>query len=87
MEDRSHVIAPGRQKEDLEELVHKYGHDKVSAVQFDITNLNDIPDFATTVAMTHPDLAGGAPTSPNQKPSTWTWSAKNSPPTTSPTWP
>ena len=56
MEDGSHVIASGRRKENLEELVHKYGHDKVSAVQFDITNLNDIPAFATTVTTTHPDL-------------------------------
>ena len=56
MEDGSHVIAPGRRKENLEELVHKYGHDKVSAVQFDITNLNGIPAFATTVTTTHPDL-------------------------------
>ena len=56
MEDGSHVIASGRRKENLEELVHKYGHDKVSAVQFDITNLNGIPAFATTVTTTHPDL-------------------------------
>lgn len=56
MEDGSHVIASGRRKENLEELVHKYGHDKVSAVQFDITILNGIPAFASTVTTMHPDL-------------------------------
>jgi short-subunit dehydrogenase involved in D-alanine esterification of teichoic acids len=56
MEDGSHVIASGRRKENLEELVRQYGHDKVSAAQFDITNLSGIPDFATTITTTHPDL-------------------------------
>lgn len=54
--DGSRVIASGRRKENLEELVHKYGNDKVSAVQFDITNLSGIPAFATTITTTHPDL-------------------------------
>jgi short-subunit dehydrogenase involved in D-alanine esterification of teichoic acids len=52
----SYVIAVGRRKEKLEELVHKYGHDKVSAVPFDITKMNAIPAFATNVIGTHDDL-------------------------------
>lgn len=52
----SYVIAVGRRKERLEELVHKYGHDKVSAVPFDITKMNAIPAFATNVIGTHEDL-------------------------------
>jgi short-subunit dehydrogenase involved in D-alanine esterification of teichoic acids len=56
VEDGSHVIVSGRRKENLEELVHRYGRDKVSAVQFDITILNGIPAFASTVTTMHPDL-------------------------------
>jgi short-subunit dehydrogenase involved in D-alanine esterification of teichoic acids len=50
------VIASGRRKENLEQLVHKHGHDKVSAVPFDITNLDGIPSFATNIIVTHQDL-------------------------------
>ena len=52
----SYVIAVGRRKQKLEELVHKYGHDKVSAVPFDITKMNAISAFATNVIGTHDDL-------------------------------
>lgn len=52
----SYVIAVGRRKERLEELVHEYGHDKVSAVPFDITKMNAISAFAINVIGTHDDL-------------------------------
>ena len=52
----SYVIAVGRRKERLEELVHEYGHDKVSAVPFDITKMNAISAFAFNVIGTHDDL-------------------------------
>jgi NADP-dependent 3-hydroxy acid dehydrogenase YdfG len=39
----SHVIALGRQKENLDALAKKHGSDKISTVQFDITDLNGIP--------------------------------------------
>jgi NADP-dependent 3-hydroxy acid dehydrogenase YdfG len=39
----SHVIALGRRQENLDALVQKYGVDKVSTVQFDITDLAGIP--------------------------------------------
>ena len=50
------MIAVGRRKERLEELVHKHGHEKVQAVPLDITKLESIPAFATNITGTHPDL-------------------------------
>lgn len=41
------VIAVGRRKENLEAFVHKHGKDKTTAVPFDITDLDKIPNFAT----------------------------------------
>lgn len=41
------VIAVGRRKEKLEEFVHSHGKDKASAVPFDITELDKIPNFVT----------------------------------------
>jgi short-subunit dehydrogenase involved in D-alanine esterification of teichoic acids len=52
----SFVIAVGRRKENLSELVQKHGHDKVEAVPFDITQLDSIPDFAQNIMSTHPDV-------------------------------
>ena len=43
----SSVIAVGRRKEKLEEFVHKHGKDKSTAVPFDITELDKIPNFVT----------------------------------------
>jgi NADP-dependent 3-hydroxy acid dehydrogenase YdfG len=43
------VIASGRRKENLGQLVQNYGQDKVSAAPFDITNLDGIPRFATNI--------------------------------------
>lgn len=50
------VIAVGRRKENLESLVHKYGSEKVAAVPFDITKLEQIPNFTTNVISTFSDL-------------------------------
>ena len=43
----SSVIVTGRREEKLEQFVHKHGKDKSSAVSFDITNIDEIPNFAT----------------------------------------
>jgi NADP-dependent 3-hydroxy acid dehydrogenase YdfG len=40
------IIAVGRRQEKLDEFVEKHSKDRAVAVQFDITNLKDIPDFA-----------------------------------------
>ena len=52
----SYVIAVGRRKDKLAELVHEHGHDKVCAVPFDITKMTSISAFATNVIGTHDDL-------------------------------
>lgn len=52
----SDVVAVGRRKERLEELVHKYGREKVSAVPFDITNMNAIEAFAANITSNPPTL-------------------------------
>jgi len=50
----SHVIAVGRRKDRLDSLVEKYGSEKVSALQFDITNLGGIPSFVKTSVLHSP---------------------------------
>jgi NADP-dependent 3-hydroxy acid dehydrogenase YdfG len=50
------VRAVERRKERLEELVHRYGHEKVSAVPFDITKIDAIKAFAMNATGTHEDL-------------------------------
>ncbi len=49
----SSVIVVGRRKERLEEFVHKHGKDKSSAVPFDITELEKIPNFITKLVFYH----------------------------------
>lgn len=56
LENGAYVIASGRRRENLEQLVHKYGPDKVSAVPFDITDLDGIPNFAKNITTAHDDL-------------------------------
>jgi NADP-dependent 3-hydroxy acid dehydrogenase YdfG len=46
IQNGSHVIALGRRQENLDALVAKHGNDKVSTVNFDIANLNGIPNLA-----------------------------------------
>ncbi|KAI4246380.1 MAG: hypothetical protein L6R40_002048 [Gallowayella cf. fulva] len=52
----ANVIVVGRRKEKLEAFVHKHGKDKATAVPFDITELDKIPNFATNITSTYPDL-------------------------------
>jgi len=50
------VIAIGRRKERLADLVHQYGHEKVEASPFDVTKLESIPNYVLHLTSTHPDL-------------------------------
>ena len=47
IQEGSYVIAVGRRKDKLEEFVHRHGKDKSSAVPFDITEMEKIPNFVT----------------------------------------
>ncbi|KAL8731050.1 MAG: hypothetical protein Q9166_003701 [cf. Caloplaca sp. 2 TL-2023] len=55
-EEGANVIVVGRRKENLEAFVHKHGKDKATAVPFDITELEKIPNFATNITSTYTDL-------------------------------
>lgn len=46
IENGIYVIAVGRRLDRLEELVDKYGKDKVVAEAFDVTDLGAIPGWA-----------------------------------------
>lgn len=55
----SSVIVTGRRNEKLEHFVHKHGKDKSSAITFDITNIDEIPNFAAKFvprAILRPDI-------------------------------
>jgi short-subunit dehydrogenase involved in D-alanine esterification of teichoic acids len=57
VQHKIHVILVGRRKERLEEFQQKHGgSDKVSTAVFDITNLDGINDFASSITESHPDL-------------------------------
>ncbi|KAE9363277.1 putative NADP(+)-dependent dehydrogenase [Stipitochalara longipes BDJ] len=56
LSNESHVIAVGRRKDRLESLSQKHGEEKLSAVQFDITDLGGIPSFIQSILTSHPDL-------------------------------
>ncbi|KAI4182181.1 MAG: hypothetical protein L6R41_006150 [Letrouitia leprolyta] len=56
IQEGAEVIVVGRRKEKLEEFVHKHGKDKATAVPFDITELDKIPNFATNITSTYSDL-------------------------------
>ena len=47
VQEGSSVIVVGRRKENLEAFVHEHGKDKSTAVPFDITELDKIPNFVT----------------------------------------
>jgi len=55
-EDGKHVIVVGRRKEKLDELQQKYGKDKVSTIQFDITDLAGMKGFVDRALKEHPDI-------------------------------
>ena len=56
VDEGSFVVAVGRRKENLDALASRHGHDKVETVQFDITQLNDIQDFADKIVNAHSDV-------------------------------
>ncbi len=47
VQEGSSVVVVGRRKENLEEFVHEHGHDKATAVPFDVTELDKIPNLVT----------------------------------------
>lgn len=52
----SKVIVVGRRQERLDAFVEKHGAGNASAVQFDVTDLAGIRDFAQKIIKDHPDL-------------------------------
>jgi len=56
IENGVHIIAVGRRKENLDALQQKHGKEKVSILQFDITDLKNIPTFVESVTKSHPNL-------------------------------
>ncbi|KAL8662653.1 MAG: hypothetical protein Q9202_004518 [Teloschistes flavicans] len=56
VDEGAHVIVVGRRKEKLEDFVHKHGKDRSTAIPFDITEMDKIPNFATNVTKTYTDL-------------------------------
>ena len=50
VQEGSSVIVVGRRKENLEAFVHEHGKDKSTAVPFDTTELDKIPNFVTKSA-------------------------------------
>lgn len=52
VQEGSSVIVVGRRKENLEAFVHEHGKDKSTAVPFDITQLDKIPNFVTKYVST-----------------------------------
>ncbi|KAL8720295.1 MAG: hypothetical protein Q9225_002833 [Loekoesia sp. 1 TL-2023] len=56
IEEGANVIVVGRRKENLEGFVHKHGKDKATAIPFDITEMDKIPNFATNITSTYGDL-------------------------------
>ena len=43
----SAVIVSGRRKENLADFVHQHGREKATAVPFDVSELDKIPNFVT----------------------------------------
>ncbi|GKZ19554.1 hypothetical protein AbraIFM66951_011269 [Aspergillus brasiliensis] len=50
------VTAVGRRKERLDEFVQEHGEDKTNAVQFDISDLDRIPEFAAEIMTQNPTI-------------------------------
>ncbi|KAH7634014.1 hypothetical protein B0T09DRAFT_101597 [Sordaria sp. MPI-SDFR-AT-0083] len=50
------VIAIGRRKERLDDLVKKHGSDKVAAEPFDISDLSALPNWVKHITTTYPKL-------------------------------
>lgn len=47
VKEGSSVIVVGRRKDRLKDFVHEHGKEKASAVPFDITEMQKIPNFVT----------------------------------------
>ncbi|KAF9890681.1 hypothetical protein FE257_005547 [Aspergillus nanangensis] len=56
LEHNIQVTAVGRRKERLDAWVRENGADKAHSVVFDISNLDDIPQFVTKVTGEYPDI-------------------------------
>lgn len=56
IQNGSKLIVSGRRRENLDEIIKKYGSDKVSAKAFDVMQLEQIPEFASEVITENPDL-------------------------------
>lgn len=52
----SRVVGVGRRQERLDSLVQRLGSENCSAVQFDITKLDEISTFASKITTEHPDI-------------------------------
>ncbi|KAL4924586.1 uncharacterized protein BDV17DRAFT_300890 [Aspergillus undulatus] len=50
------LVISGRREENLQEFVRGYGSDKVKSKVFDVTNLDQIPQFASEVLTENPDI-------------------------------
>jgi len=50
------VIAVGRRKERLDELVEKCGAEKINTAVFDVSEHGKIPEFASSITTKYPDL-------------------------------
>lgn len=51
VQEGSFVIVAGRRKENLVTFVHEHGNDKASAVPFDVTEMDKIPNFVTKLVI------------------------------------
>lgn len=56
VQEGAEVIVVGRRKDKLEDFVHKNGKDKATAVPFDITEMDKIPNFVKNITSTYSDL-------------------------------
>ncbi|PWY86763.1 putative short-chain dehydrogenase/oxidoreductase [Aspergillus heteromorphus CBS 117.55] len=58
VEKGTKVVVAGRRKENLDEFVRVHGGEgeKVSSAVIDVMQLDQIPEFATSVTTSHPDL-------------------------------
>ncbi|RAR08965.1 NAD(P)-binding protein [Stemphylium lycopersici] len=56
VQDGKHAIIVGRRQEKLDEFQKAHGSEKVTSYVFDITKLNEIPQFVKDVTTKHPDL-------------------------------
>lgn len=56
IENGKFVIVTGRRQEKLDEFVSKHGKDKADGVQWDITDLEKIPQQVESLMKAHPDI-------------------------------